>query len=72
MVGRGAVAALSDITFVRQLLDELETRLVRTARQGGVAWSEIAAPLAITRQAAWERWHDLDDLTSSESTQTAE
>jgi hypothetical protein len=59
-VGRGAAAALSDVAFVRQLLDELETRLVRTAREGGVAWSEIAAPLGVSRQTAWERWRDLD------------
>lgn len=59
-VGRAAAKALSDVGFVRQLPDELEARLVRTAREGGVSWSEIAAPLGITRQTAWERRRDLD------------
>jgi len=59
-VGRAAAKALSDVGFVRQLPDELETRLVRIAREGGVSWSEIAAPLGITRQTAWERRRDLD------------
>jgi hypothetical protein len=68
-VARGAAAALSDVAFVRQLLDELETRLVRTAREGGVTWSEIAAPLGITRQTAWERWRDLDGSAPSDDNQ---
>ena len=67
-VGRAAAKALSDVVFVRQLLDELETRLVRTAREGGVSWSEIAAPLGITRQTAWERWRDLDGSGSNGTT----
>jgi hypothetical protein len=71
-VGRAAAAALSDVAFVRQLLSELETRLVRTAREGGVSWSEIAAPLGITRQTAWERWRDLDGSESKESLGTTD
>ena len=67
-VGRAAAKALSDVGLVRQLLDELETRLVRTAREGGVSWSEIAAPLGITRQTAWERWRDLDGSGSNGTT----
>jgi hypothetical protein len=33
---------------------------VRAARATGRPWTEIAAAAAITRQTAWERWHDLD------------
>lgn len=64
MVGRAAVVALSDVALVRRLLDEAEVRVVRAARKGGVSWSEISAPLGITKQSAWERWRDLDDPTS--------
>jgi hypothetical protein len=60
-VGRAAAGALTDIAFVRKLLDDLELRLVRTAREGGVSWTEIATPLGISRQAAWEKWRDLDE-----------
>jgi biotin operon repressor len=33
---------------------------VKTARQGGSSWAEVATMLGISRQAAWERWRDLD------------
>ena len=59
-VAQAASSALSDVAFVRKLLDELEVRMVRTARAGGVSWTEIATPLGISRQTAWEKWRDLD------------
>ena len=35
-VGRTAAAALKDVAFVRHLLDEMELKLVHTARARGV------------------------------------
>jgi hypothetical protein len=51
---------------VRQLLDEVEGQVVRAARAGGVSWSEVGAPLGITRQSAWERWQDLGGTSTGD------
>ena len=58
--GDAALAALSDVHLVRGLLDRAELIAVKTARRHGKSWSEIATLLHITRQSAWERWHDVD------------
>lgn len=57
---RDPAKALGDLRLVRGLLDEKEQEVVAAARTGGLAWSRIAAALGVSRQAAWERWHDLD------------
>ncbi len=57
--GDAALAALGDVHLVRGLLARAEMVAVRTARRHGKTWAEIATLLDITRQAAWERWHDL-------------
>ena len=41
------------------MLTELST--VREARKAGLSWTEIAGSLAVTRQSAWERFHELDE-----------
>jgi hypothetical protein len=51
---------LSEIRTVRAYLDEKEIEFVRQARQAEKSWAEIAARAGITRQAAWERWQELD------------
>jgi hypothetical protein len=56
-----SLAALCDIGKIRTLLGQAELAAVRTARQHGKSWAEIATMLGITRQSAWERWRDLDD-----------
>ena len=53
--------ALIDIGIVRRLLDEVELDAVRSARQQGRSWAEIAIKLGVTRQSAWERWRELDE-----------
>jgi len=60
-----ALIALADIRLVRGLLDEAEAGAVRAARLGGASWSEIGIKLGSSRQAAWERWHDLEDPAAS-------
>jgi hypothetical protein len=46
---------------VRGLLDRAELVALETARRHGKSWTDIATMLHTTRQAAWERWHDIDD-----------
>lgn len=35
-------------------------RLVLLARERGASWSDIGAALVVTRQAAWERFHEAE------------
>lgn len=58
--GQAALVALGDVAVIRNHLAEAERRAVGAARAAGRPWTEIAAVAGITRQAAWERWHDLD------------
>jgi hypothetical protein len=56
---------LGDICTVRVYLDEREVEFVRWARQQEKSWSEIAASIGVTRQAAWESGQDLNVASSS-------
>ena len=56
---------LRSIQNVRHKIDQSEIRTVKEARKVGMAWPEIAAALGVTRQAAWERWHEVDDAEPS-------
>jgi len=60
--GDAALDALSDVGALRRLLDEAELAAVRAARGRSKSWAEIATRLGVTRQSAWERWRDLDDV----------
>ena len=60
--GDGALAALADIGLVRRRLDQVEFEAVRAARGQGRSWAEIAVRLGVTRQSAWERWRDVDNV----------
>lgn len=51
---------LGDIRTVRGYLEEREIDFVKAARQWGKSWAEIAASIGTSRQAAWERWQELD------------
>lgn len=55
-----ALSALKDAREVRLLLEEAELGAVRAARHAGYSWAEIAVALGVTKQAAWERWHEFD------------
>jgi DNA-binding Lrp family transcriptional regulator len=51
---------------VRAKIDRSELETVRKARQAGITWTEIAAALGVTRQAAWERLREMDvDITTA-------
>lgn len=51
---------LSSIRNVRGKVDRSELVTVQKARQIGLSWTEIATALGVTRQSAWERFHELD------------
>jgi hypothetical protein len=53
--------ALIDIRTVRTYLDEQEVAFIKSARGNGTSWTEIATALGTSRQAAWDRWHELDE-----------
>ena len=55
-VAAGDVDALADMTRLATELDEAITQAVTGLRKGGYSWSEIAARLGVTRQAAQQRW----------------
>ncbi len=65
--GDAALTALADVHLVRSLLERAELIAVRTARRHGKSWAEIATMLHLTRQAAWDKWHDDLEPTPSES-----
>jgi len=61
--GDAALEALVDVHLVRGLLKRAELEAVTTARRNGKSWTEIATMLDITRQSAWERWHEAQIAT---------
>lgn len=58
--GEAALRALEDVHFVRTQLEIAEVNAVTTAKAHGCSWTEIAVALHQSKQAAWEKWHDLD------------
>ena len=55
------VTTLIAIQQVRQTCDHTELTTVTYARKAGLSWTEIAGALGVTRQSAWERWHEIDE-----------
>lgn len=55
------VSTLQCVREVRQKCDATELRTVQHAREAGMSWTEIATALGVTRQSAWERWHELEE-----------
>jgi len=55
------VSTLIAIQEVRQTCDHTELTTVKYARKAGLSWTEIAGALGVTRQSAWERWHEIDE-----------
>lgn len=55
--GVGAHAsALYELVTVRESAELAIERVVASARRSGASWSEIAAPLGVTKQAAAKRY----------------
>ena len=51
---------LSCIQEIRSKIDRNELATVKLAREAGLSWTDIATALGISRQAAWERWREID------------
>ncbi len=51
---------LSCIQELRSKIDRNELATVKLARQAGLSWTDIATALGVSRQAAWERWREID------------
>lgn len=51
---------LQCIQEIRAKCDRTELQTVRQAREAGLSWTDIATSLGVTRQSAWERWHEVD------------
>jgi hypothetical protein len=53
------LGAIAELTARRREVDEGLAAAVAKARRHKVAWEDIGrAAGGITRQSAWERWHD--------------
>lgn len=52
-----AVEMLTDVQRAKERVAAAEAAAIRTARDQGRSWAEIAGALRVTKQAAWERWH---------------
>lgn len=57
---RELVLTLNAVQEIRQKCDRTELRTVQEARRAGLSWTEIATALGVTRQSAWEHWHEID------------
>ena len=55
-----AIRELEDTAGEQAKLDERRRSLVKAARHYGASWQLIAHALRTSRQAAWERFGDLD------------
>jgi hypothetical protein len=51
---------LQCVREIRGKIDRTELATVRQARDANISWTEIATSLGVSRQAAWERWHEVD------------
>src|SRR3954454_18945737 len=52
---------LKCVRDIREKCDHTELATVRNARKAELSWTEIGEAVGVTRQAAWERWHELDE-----------
>ncbi len=60
-----ALDALRHVEGERRALADDMTGVVGLGRAVGCTWAEIGAAVGITRQAARERWHDLEGSVPS-------
>jgi hypothetical protein len=57
--------ALEDVKLVRDLIAQAEYAVVNEARRQGKSWTDIGMALGMTRQSAWERWHQDGDTSDA-------
>ena len=59
---------LYTLQCVHEISDKLnrnEYSTVKIARSLGLSWTEIATSLGVSRETAWERWHEIDEGQAS-------
>lgn len=54
-----ALGAIRDARTLQRTVEDWQLLAVKGARMADVPWAEIAAAADISRQAAWERWHEM-------------
>jgi len=59
---------LTSIQEVRAKCDRSELKTVQEARKAGLSWTEISTALGLSREAVWERWHEVDDALPADDT----
>ena len=55
-IAAGDIDAISDMTSIAAELDDAISQAVTGLRAAGYSWADIPARLAVTRQAAQQRW----------------
>jgi hypothetical protein len=64
---RDPLKVLADISTLRAYLDEREVEVVKSARERQQSWAAIGANTGMSRQAAWERWQELDPAPNGDA-----
>jgi hypothetical protein len=62
----GIVEKLDELRHVTAQVEADKTHAVAQARKLKLSWQQIADELNVSKQAAWERWHHLDQLDSGD------
>jgi len=55
---------IAAVRFEKQQLDQLEAQLVRELRADGWSWAMVGQILGVSKQAAWSRFEDADNVHS--------
>jgi Homeodomain-like domain len=63
---RELLYTLTCIQEIRGKIDRNELATVKLARQAGLSWADVATALGVSRQAAWERWREIDSPERSD------
>lgn len=65
--GEGDLEALSAVTAMSTAVDQAMTDAARAAHAAGYSWTQIAAELGISRQAARQRFAPISAVSTDES-----
>ena len=55
---------IAAVRFEKEQLDQLEAQLVRELRAEGWSWAMVGKILGVSKQAAWSRFEDADNVHS--------
>jgi hypothetical protein len=57
-----ALETLRLVNRLRARADAIEAEAIRLARASRFTWAQIGAQYGLSRQAAFNRWHDIDEV----------